>query len=218
MCGRVPLGVVGLFKSRLDYASRLSTGEERAAYEAVPSPQQWSSLSNVRQSSDYAETLRQLLDILRSYSDSSVYLEEFFWRVAGADDTTLNVFSERITTNDEDDLRAVLHLLHEGPTKVVFTNPNFAETILERFAELGPETEQRAVDALISNTVKLGGGGFAAGNGPIEFNGGLAEQAQAQLAIWPTGSRLAKVYELLTGARPIVFPGVRHELLDDEGD
>jgi hypothetical protein len=218
VCGRVPLGVIGLFKSRLEYASRLSTDEERAAYEAVPSPQQWSSLSNVRQSPEYAESLRQLLDILRSYSDSSVYLEEFFWRVAGPDDTTLSVFSERIASNDEEDLRVVLHLLHEGPTKVVFTSPNFAETILERFAEIGPEAEQRAVDALISNTVKIGGGGFAAGNGPIEFNGDLAERAQAQLAIWPTHSRLAKVYELLTGAQPIVFPGVRPDLLDDEGD
>ena len=182
----------------------------------MPSPQQWSSLSSLRQSPKYAESLRQLLDLLRTYSDSSVYLEEFFWRIAAADDTTLNVFSERITSNDEHYLRTVLHLLHEGPTKVVFTNPDFAEKILERFADLGPETEQRAVDALISNTVKLGGGVFAAGNGPVVFNSGLAERAQAQLAAWPPSSRLTKVYALLAGVKPIIFPGVQHELLDDE--
>jgi len=216
VCGRAPLGVVGLFKARLEYASQLPTDEERAAYKAVPSPQQWSSLSSLRQSPKYAESLRQLLDLLRTYSDSSVYLEEFFWRIAAADDTTLNVFSERITSNVEHYLRTVLHLLHEGPTKVVFTNPDFAEKILERFADLGPETEQRAVDALISNTVKLGGGVFAAGNGPVVFNSGLAERAQAQLAAWPPSSRLTKVYALLAGVKPIIFPGVQHELLDDE--
>jgi hypothetical protein len=218
VCGRALLGVVGLFKARLEYASQLSTDEERSAYEAVPSPQQWSSLSGVRQSPDYAESLRQLIDILRTYSDSSVYVEELFWRVAAGDETTLEVFSERIASKDERDLRTVLHLLHEGPTKVVFTNPQFAEQILDRFAALGQEEERRATDALVSNTVKLGGGRFAAGNGPIEFNGGLAERAQAQLATWPPDSRLAKIYAVLAGTKPIVFPGVRHELLDDEDD
>jgi hypothetical protein len=112
-------------------------------------------------------------------------------------------------------LRVVLHLLHEGPIQVVFTSPAFAEQLLERFAELGPDAEQRAVDALISNTARLRGS-FAAGNGPVQLNSGLKERAQAQLVTCPLGGRLAQIYSTLAGVEPVIFPGRDEELLDDE--
>jgi hypothetical protein len=214
VCGRTPLGVVGLLEARLAHASQLSSDHDRRAYKSVPSPQHWSSLSGVRESPDYAESLRRLLGLLRTYSDASVNLEEFFWRVAAGDDTTLLVFSERIASRDETNLRVVLHLLHEGPIQVVFTSPAFAEQILERFAELGPDAEQRAVGALISNTVTLRGF-FTAGNGPVKLNSGLKERAQAELVACPVGSRLAQIYSTLAGVEPVVFPG-DEDFLDDE--
>lgn len=138
------------------------------------------------------------------------------WRfIAQGDDTTLLVFSELIASKDETNLRVVLHLLHEGPIQVVFTSPAFAEQILERFAELGPDSEQRAVDALISNTISLRGS-FAAGNGPVQLNSGLKERAHTQLATCLPDSRLAKIYSTLAGVEPVIFPGRDEELLDDE--
>jgi hypothetical protein len=217
VCGRTPVGVVGLLEARLEHGSQLSSDHDRRAYKSVPSPQHWSSLSGVRESPDYFESLRRLLGLLRTYLDASVNLEEFFWRVAAGDDTTLLVFSELIASRDETDLRVVLHLLHEGPIQVVFTSPAFAEQILERFAELGPDAEQRAVDALISNTVRLRGS-FAAGNGPVQLNSGLKERAQAQLVACPPGSRLAQIYSALAGVEPVIFPGRDEELLDDEAE
>lgn len=217
VCGRTPLGVVGLLEARLEHASQLSADNNRRIYKAVPSPDHWSSLSGVRQSPDYAESLRRQLDLLRNYSDAPINLEEFFWRYAAGDDTTLLVFSERIATKDETDLRVVLHLLHEGPIQVVFTSPGFAEQILERFAKLGPDAEQKAVDALISNTVRFRGS-FGTGNGPVQLNSGLKERAQAQLAACLPDSRLARIYSALAGVEPVIFPGRDEELLDDENE
>lgn len=217
ICGRTPLAVVELFEARLEHAQRISDDDAGPIYQPIPAPStsHWSTLTAVRKSQDYARSLQRLLNLLRRYRDHSVNLEELFWRFGAADDTTLSVLDPLLESEDEADQQVVIGLLYEGPVQVVFTHPQFVEGILNICARRGEDLERRVRDAFVANTTQIRGA-FAVGGGPMQFHAGLSERAQSQLASFEPHSPAFRLYSSLAGVGPIVFPGLREELQDEE--
>jgi hypothetical protein len=219
VCGLAPLAVVELFEARLEHEQHVSSDNEGPVYQPVPSPSSsnWSSLTAIRNSPDYARSLQRLVALLQKYQNYSVNLDELFWRFGAADDTTLSVLGALLESEDECDQQVVIGLLYEGPVQVVFTHPQFVEQILDVCARRGEDLERKARQAFLANTTRIRGA-FAAGGGPIQFHAGLSERAQAQLALCEPNGPAFRFYSELAGVGPIVFPGLEEELLGEDAE
>jgi hypothetical protein len=125
------------------------------------------------------------------------------------------VLGSHLESEDECDQQVVIGLLYEGPVQVVFTHPQFVERILEVCTRRGEDLERKARQAFLANTTRIRGA-FATGGGPIQFHAGLSERAQAQLAFCEPNGPAFRLYSELAGVGPIVFPGLREELLDED--
>jgi hypothetical protein len=215
VCGLAPLAVVDLFEARLEHAQHVSPDDDGPIYQPIPSPQSWSTLASIRNAPGYARSLQRLLGLLRKYRNHAVNLEELFWRFGAADDTTLLVLGSLLESEDECDRQVVIGLLYEGPVQVVFTHPQFVERILEVCTRRGEDLERKARQAFLANTTRIRGA-FATGGGPIQFHAGLSERAQSQLALCEPNGPVFRLYSELAGVGPIVFPGLREELLDED--
>ena len=157
VCGMIPLEIVDLLESRLEFAQTVVPDDSQPLYKPIPSPQQWSSLSEVRQSPHYEQALRRLFDLGVRFPDHSVYLDIFFWRFGTLDETTFSVLDDGLHSADLDRFRRTMSLLCDAQKKIAFSHPGFALHVLTECEMRDAEWGNTAMDILMNNCITTGG-------------------------------------------------------------
>jgi hypothetical protein len=215
--GMIPLELVDLMRARLEFAQTYVAGDDQPLYKPVPSPQNWSTLSAVRESPYYEETLRRLFDLGLRFPDQTPYLDEFFWRFGTLDETTFTVLDDGLHSEDMDRYRRTLSVLCQAPKSLAFSQPIFALHLLTLSELRGVEWGNTAMDILVSNCISVGG--FqAVGPNTTPIGAGIAERARPLMEDCPPDSPLSRLYAQLASIQPMPMPDFAAELDSSEDD
>jgi hypothetical protein len=217
LAGRTPLGIAALFEARLALAESITPDDQEPLYKPIPNSNQWSTLSDSRQSPDYEGTVRKFFDLGRQYPDDTVYLDQLFWRFGTTDDMTFSILDEGLHAVDVEVFRRTIQLLCDAPKGIAFSHPLFALHLLVECEKRSEEWGNTAMDLLVSNSVSPGG--FQAmGPYATPIGSGVAERAQACLERCDPGSPLHRLYSRLAGIVPIPLPDFAAQFESDEDE
>jgi hypothetical protein len=215
--GIIPLEIIDLMRARLEFAQTYIADDNQPLYKPIPSPQNWSTLSAVRQSPHYAEALRRLFDLGLRFPDQTPYLDEFFWRFGTLDETTFAVLDNGLHSEDMDRYRRALSVLCHAPKNLAFSHPFFALHLLNVSELRGAEWGNTAMQILVSNCISVGGFQAVGPNMP-SIGAGVAERARPLMDACAPDSPLHRLYAQLASIQPMPIPDFAAELESSEDE
>jgi hypothetical protein len=151
LSGLHPRLVVEFLIKRIERHRELYAADQTTDYE--PFPFRRMHLNGLRKTPEYEELLRRLRDLVLKYRDE-LWTVPLFWSAGTIDTQTLSVLDEWIHSGDEEKLNGILKLLTEGPP-IVSAKPLFAVHLVEEFARVGKEWEDRITGRLVSNSLSF---------------------------------------------------------------
>jgi hypothetical protein len=200
--------VVSFLEARILHADELSergAEEDEEAYEPIPSYSSPSVLRGARNTPEYQDALRRLIELMKKYPEFENQVASIFWRMADVwpmDEPGTEAFAALdglLHTSDPDDVRILLRSLDHAPLGLTISHSMFALHVLWSCADFGEELKEAAISCLVNRCFASGGAQAVQPGSRITVRSGLAEP-------W-----LEKVRELLSHSPP---DSLAYELLN----
>ncbi len=188
LSGLHPKLVADFLIKRIERHRELYSADENTEYE--PFPFRRMHLNGLRTTPEYEAVLRQLRDLVLKYSDE-LWTVPLFWSVATIDHQTLSMLDEWIHTREPENLNGLLKLLTEAPP-IVSSKPWFAVHLVEEFAHVGKEWEDRIIGRLVSNSLS-----FSFGYGIPSPIGNAHDTAASLIDVYKEGSPSHRLFKEL---------------------
>ncbi len=191
--------VVSFLEARILHAGELAergAEEDEEEYEPIPSYSSASVLRGARNTPEYQDTLRRLIELMKKYPEHESQVALFFWHMADVwpmDEPGTEAFAALdglLHTSDPDHVRILLRSLEHAPLGLAISHPMFALHVLWSCAGFGEELKDAAISCLVNGCFASGSAQAVQPGSRITVRSGLAE------------SWLDKVRELLSHCPP----------------
>jgi transcriptional regulator with XRE-family HTH domain len=212
-----PAVVLQVLKERIEHSERLtSLGDYR------PLPFQWNPPLHVRMHPDLGTLLRELRDWIAPQPSSwqRQYIGgELFCSVAQPfDDAVIQILLEAIAVGDPDQLAAVVSIVRQAPSNVIFEETDFVARLFDAASRLGDEWVERvgaAMHAAVMSGIRTGFFGQ-----PSDVDVDQRNQAREIASRLPRGSMEQQFYRSIeeSADRNIRWQGDQDERLADRRD
>lgn len=191
--------VVSFLEARILHAAELAergAEEDEEEYEPIPSHSSPSVLRGARNTPEYQDALRRLIELMKKYPEHESQLASIFWHMADVwpmDEPGTEAFAALdglLHTSEIDDARILLRSLDHAPLGLAISHPMFALHVLWNCADFGEKLKDTAISCLVNRCFASGGAQAVQPGSRITVRSGLAEP-------W-----LEKVKELLSHCPP----------------
>jgi hypothetical protein len=176
--------VVSFLEARILHAAELAepeAEEDEEEYEPIPSHFSPSVLRGARNTPEYQDTLRRLIELMKKYPEHETQVASIFWHMADVwpvDEPGTEAFAALdglLHTSDSDDARILLRSLDHAPLGLTISHPMFALHVLWSCADFGEELKEAAIFCLVNRCFASGGAQAVQPGSPIMVRSGLAE-------------------------------------------
>lgn len=194
---RTPEAVFDLLIRRLEVAPDREVGYHvigPGRMEELPSPETFEGL---RKSDDYENMLREVRRYLLNEDVSASMAANLFLSLSnGLDDNGLGILTEWIESDDEERMKAVLHVLRGAAYDFVLQNPDFVDETLETVSSRDSELFDRLKRAFHSSARNGPRSGVA--NQPFPKDARLRDEGKQIAGDFPPWSEAHEFYSELS--------------------
>jgi hypothetical protein len=157
---------VSFLEARILHADELverGAEEDEEEYEPIPSYSSPSVLRGARNTPEYQDTLRRLIELMKRYPEYESQVASIFWRMADVwpmDEPGTEAFAALdglLHTSDPGDVRILLRSLDHAPLGLTISHPMFALHVLWSCADFGEELKEAAISCLVNRCFASGG-------------------------------------------------------------
>ncbi|MDQ6733634.1 MAG: hypothetical protein M3Z35_05865 [Nitrospirota bacterium] len=222
--------VVSFLEARILHAAELAergAEEDEEEYEPIPSHSSPSVLRGTRNTPEYQDALRRLIELMKKYPEHESELVSIFWHMADVwpmDEPGTEAFAALdglLHTSDIDDARILLRSLDHAPLGLAIPHPMFALHVLWNCADFGEELKDTAISCLVNRCFARGGAQAVQPGSRITVRSGLAEpwleKVKELLSHCPPDSLAYELFKRIEDSAAPIFHTIDvSELLGDE--